>query len=63
MSHLQDVSRRVAGDTRGGIAIEYALIAALVGIGILGGVRALGSGDASIWANSAARLINAMQGG
>jgi Flp pilus assembly pilin Flp len=63
MPHLQDVSRRVAGDTRGGIAIEYALIAALVGIGILAGVRALGSSDASLWANTAARLINAMQGG
>ena len=63
MPHLQVISRRVAGDTRGGIAIEYALIAALVGIGILAGVKALANGDAGIWANTAARLINAMQGG
>ena len=49
-------------DERGTTAIEYGLIAALVAIGMLGGLRALGSGNTGSWTNTADKASNAMQG-
>jgi pilus assembly protein Flp/PilA len=49
-------------DDRGTTAIEYGLIAALVAIGMLAGLRALGSGNTGSWTNTADKASNAMQG-
>jgi pilus assembly protein Flp/PilA len=49
-------------DERGTTAIEYGLIAALVAIGMLAGLRALGSGNTGSWTNTAEKATNAMQG-
>jgi pilus assembly protein Flp/PilA len=54
---------RFAGDRRGTTAIEYCLIASLVAIGMLAGLRALGSGNSSSWGDTANKITNAMQGG
>jgi len=62
MLRLDDDSVRLVRDSRGATAIEYALIAALVAIGMLAGVMALGSGNSSSWGNTTAKLTNAMQG-
>ena len=52
---------RFAGDERGTTAIEYGLIAALVAVGMLVGLRALGEGNSSSWGNTSSALVNAMK--
>jgi Flp pilus assembly pilin Flp len=54
---------RFADDCRGATAIEYCLIAALVAVGMLVGLRALGAGNSSSWGDTAGKISNAMQGG
>ena len=54
--------RSFTRDERGTTAIEYGLIAALVAIGMLGGLRALGSGNTGSWTNTADKVSNAMSG-
>jgi Flp pilus assembly pilin Flp len=49
-------------DVRGTTSIEYGLIALLVAVGMLVGLKALGEGNASSWGNTAAKLSNAMGG-
>jgi len=40
---LQPILQRLRADQRGATAIEYGLIAALIAIGIIAGVRGLGT--------------------
>jgi pilus assembly protein Flp/PilA len=54
--------RSFTRDERGTTAIEYGLIAALVAIGMLAGLRALGSGNTGSWTNTADKVSNAMSG-
>jgi pilus assembly protein Flp/PilA len=51
---------RFARDTRGTTSIEYGLIAALVAVGMLVGLRALGEGNSSSWGNTAGKITDAM---
>lgn len=60
MRVLKQLSRRFAQDIRGATAIEYGLIAALVAVGALGGMMALGGGVSGSWGNTAQRLTDAM---
>jgi pilus assembly protein Flp/PilA len=53
--------RRFARDERGATAIEYSLIAALVAIGMLAGLKALGSGNSGSWSSTANTASNAMK--
>jgi pilus assembly protein Flp/PilA len=53
--------RRFARDERGATAIEYSLIAALVAIGMLAGLKALGSGNSGGWSSTANTASNAMK--
>ena len=46
----------------GATAIEYALIAALIAIAMLAGLRALGGGNGGLWTNIADNAVSAMQG-
>lgn len=41
----------IANDERGVTAVEYALIAALIGLGIVGGLSGLSGGVAGLWAS------------
>jgi Flp pilus assembly pilin Flp len=50
-----------ARDGRGTTAIEYGLIAMLVVVGLLVGLRALGAGNSSSWGNTSAKLTDAMK--
>ena len=49
-------------DVRGTTAIEYGLIAALVAIGMLVGLQALGAGNNSSWGNTSDKITGAMKG-
>ena len=60
MQGLNELASRFAGDARGATAIEYGLIAALVAIGALGGMTALGGGVGGSWGATAQRIIDAM---
>lgn len=60
MQGLNEFASLFAGDTRGATAIEYGLIAALVAIGALGGMTALGGGVGGSWGTTAQRIIDAM---
>ena len=41
--------RRLRADKRGATAIEYGLIAALIVVAMMGGLRALGGGAGGMW--------------
>lgn len=60
MKGLKDLLSRLARDTRGATAIEYGLIAALIAVGAIGGMAALGSGVAGSWGNTAEKVTGAM---
>lgn len=57
VEHLRGFVR----DERGTTAIEYGLIAALVAIGMLAGLKALGSGNSGSWSSTADKANDAMQ--
>ena len=61
MLRLNDFVHRFARDARGTTAIEYGLIVALVVIGLLAGLTALGNGNSSGWGNTANKIVGAMQ--
>ena len=46
---------------RGTTSIEYGLIAALVAVGMLVGLQALGGGNASSWNNTSNKITSAMK--
>jgi pilus assembly protein Flp/PilA len=50
----------LATDERGATAIEYGLIAALVAVACIGGMRALGVSNSTGWGNTSAKLTDAM---
>ena len=52
---------RFLREDRGTTAIEYGLIAALIAVGMLVGLKALGDGNASSWGNTANTIANAMK--
>lgn len=60
MRALKQLSRRFAQDIHGTTAIEYGLIAALVAVGALAGIVALGGGVSGGWGDTAQRLTAAM---
>jgi pilus assembly protein Flp/PilA len=57
----RDLALRFASDDNGATAIEYGLIAALVAVGMLVGLRALSDGNSSSWGNTANSIANAMK--
>ena len=61
MCHLTKLARRFARDQRGTTAIEYGLIAMLVAVGMLVGLQALGSGNASSWGATSDKISSAMK--
>ena len=61
MQRLDDLAQRFARDSRGTTAIEYGLIIALVAIGFLAGLKALGDGNASSWGSTSNKITGAMK--
>ena len=43
--------RRLLADKKGATAIEYGLIAALIVVAMMGGLRAMGGGAGGMWSN------------
>ena len=50
-------------DARGTTSIEYGLIVALVAVGMLAGLQALGVGNGSSWNQSSDKITSAMKKG
>jgi len=46
-------------DESGATAIEYGLIAALIGVGMIGGLKAMGGGNAGSWKAMSDKVIAA----
>jgi pilus assembly protein Flp/PilA len=61
MLRLDDLLRRFARDRRGATAIEYGLIVALVAIGFLAGLKALGDGNSASWGSTSNKITGAMK--
>jgi pilus assembly protein Flp/PilA len=53
--------RRLRRDQHGATAIEYGLIAALIAVGIMGGLTALGGDVNGSWGRTAAKVGNALK--
>lgn len=49
MTHLSNHLNRFWKDESGATAIEYGLIAALIGVGIIGGMKTLAGDSSSMW--------------
>jgi Flp pilus assembly pilin Flp len=62
MVRLRSLADRFAGDSRGATSIEYGLIAVLVAVGMLVGLKAIGVRNTSSWGDTAAKITNAMKG-
>jgi len=50
--------RRLLADKKGATAIEYGLIAALIVVAMMGGLRAMGGGLGGMWSNISAQVQN-----
>jgi pilus assembly protein Flp/PilA len=54
------VARHMLGDRRGATVVEYALIIALIVLGMFAGLSSLGGGATAMWGNIATRSVNLM---
>jgi Flp pilus assembly pilin Flp len=61
MLRLNELVRRFACDRRGTTAIEYGLIALLVAVGFLAGLKALGEGNSASWGATSNKITGAMK--
>ena len=53
MVTFRTILRTLANESVGAAAIEYALIASLISVAVLGGIIALGGGTTDMWTNIA----------
>ena len=60
MIAIPKMLRMLAVDRRGATAIEYALIAALIAVAMVGGVSALGAGAQGMWGKLSNQVDDAM---
>jgi pilus assembly protein Flp/PilA len=61
MRDLKTLALRLVRDQHGATAIEYGLIAALIAVGAVGGMSALGTGLGGSWSNTANKVAGAMK--
>ena len=61
MLRLNDLVHRLGRDRRGATSIEYGLIALLVAVGCLAGLKALGDGNSASWGSTANKITGAMK--
>lgn len=57
----KDLICRFTRDASGTTAIEYGLIAALIAVGAIGGMQALGGGVSGSWGSTATKVSDAMK--
>jgi pilus assembly protein Flp/PilA len=62
MRGLARLARLFGHDEAGATAVEYALIAGLIALGVLASLIALGGGTGESWNNTAQRVGDAMRG-
>ena len=60
MSAIRVILRKLRADQRGATAIEYGLIAALIVIAMMGGLRTLGGGSAGMWGKIQQNVADSM---
>ena len=58
MNAIRSILRSLRTDQKGATAIEYGLIAALIVIAMMGGLRALGGGAGGMWTNVSQQFQN-----
>ena len=52
--------RRLCSDKRGATAIEYGLIAALIAVAAIGGMKSLGGGSNGMWGKLDQKVADSM---
>jgi len=57
---LKDLAKSYCRSETGSTAIEYALIAALIGLGILGGLSAFGDSNTGSWGSTANKVSDVL---
>ena len=60
MLAIQTTGRKLRSDKRGATAIEYGLIAALIAVAAMSGMKALGGGSNGLWGKLDNRVDEAM---
>jgi pilus assembly protein Flp/PilA len=60
MKKMDNLVSRLVADTRGATAIEYGLIATLIAVAAIGGMKALGDSNSTGWGNTSDKLTDAM---
>jgi pilus assembly protein Flp/PilA len=60
VSAIRVILRKLRGDHRGATAIEYGLIAALIVIAMMGGLKAMGGGSAGLWGKIQQNVADSM---
>lgn len=60
MSAIRTLLRKLCADQKGATAIEYGLIAALLGVAIMTGLSALGGGSGGMWTDISSKVDNSM---
>ena len=58
MNAIRKTLCRLPKDQKGATAIEYGLIAALIVIAMMGGLRAMGGGAGGMWSNISQAVQN-----
>ena len=56
MNAIRKTLRRLPNDQKGATAIEYGLIAALIALAMMGGLRTLGGGAGGKWTNVSSQV-------
>lgn len=62
MKKLQSKFQEFLRDESGASAIEYGLIAALIAIGMLVGLRAVADGNGSAWSTTTGNITDGLNG-
>jgi len=62
VSAIRLIWRKLRADSRGATAIEYGLIAALIAIAMMGGLRSLGGGSEGMWGKLSNKVEDASAG-
>ena len=60
MDAIRKTLRKLGADRRGATAIEYGLIAALIAIAMMGGLKTLGGGAGGMWGKLDTEVTDAM---
>ena len=56
MNAIRKTLRRLPNDQKGATAIEYGLIAPLIALAMMGGLRTLGGGAGGMWTNVSSQV-------